>query len=482
MDGDSTDQGHPEDERFKLKARFRKKKEKKFETDERFNKVFKEDVKAKTGPKVDPFGRPLDKSSFGEVYSSSEDEEEEVSETEEEEEKEQIEYGDETDRIAVVGCDWDNITADDLFVLFETLYRSINNNDFVRAVKRAAIYLSDIGEKKISEENVSGPSLDISVETRDEEEDDETRQEALRKYQRERSRYYYGVVELESVEKARILYDELDGSEVSFAIDGLDLRFIPPSVEFPRKPTTESFKIPDNYEPPISTQSALRHSKVECKWDTTPVKRFKTLTKRFTEKELASLDLSEYLASDESDDNAEENIEKYKKLLAGEGEDEEVDKLSRIAQKHEEDDQKDEDEEDDEDQDEEDLDNTKISATVGNFKISFGPNVGMPSEEESIKEEYSSRSHKKNKQKSKREKRRLEEEPIEDRHFDMKYLKSKKHKDAKKQQPGFKSNFDDERLTRIFKDPKFAIDTTDPNYKETEFNKKLLEQKSKRKN
>ncbi|BAM40827.1 conserved hypothetical protein [Theileria orientalis strain Shintoku] len=303
MDGDSTDQSRPEDERFKLKARFRKKKEKRIETDERFNKVFKEDVKAKTGPKIDPFGRPLDKSSFDDVYSSSE-EEEEVSETEEAEEKEQIEYGEESDRIAVVGCDWDNITADDLFVLFETLYRSINNNDFVKAVKRAAIYLSDIGEKKISEENVSGPSLD-----------EETRQEALRKYQRERSRYYYGVVELESVEKARILYDELDGSEVAFAIDGLDLRFIPPSVEFPRKPTTESFKIPDNYKPPANTQSALRHSKVECKWDTTPAKRFKTLTKRFTEKELASLDLSEYLASDESDDDAEENIEKYKKLL-----------------------------------------------------------------------------------------------------------------------------------------------------------------------
>ncbi|UKJ88613.2 hypothetical protein MACJ_001857 [Theileria orientalis] len=468
MDGDSTDQDHPEDERFKLKARFRKKKEKSFKTDERFNKVFKEDVKARTGPKVDPFGRPLDKSSFGEVYSSSEDEEEEVSETEVDEEKEQIEYGDETDRIAVVGCDWDNITADDLFVLFETLYRSINNNDFVRAVKRAAIYLSDIGEKKISEENVSGPSLDLSVETRDEEEDDETRQEALRRYQRERSRYYYGVVELESVEKARILYDELDGSEVSFAIDGLDLRFIPPSVEFPRKPTTESFKIPDNYQPPISTQSALRHSKVECKWDTTPAKRFKTLTKRFTEKELASLDLSEYLASDESDDDAEEKVEKYKKLLTGDGEDVEVDKLGGIAQDEEEG----EDEEDEDEEHDENLDNTKISATVGNFKISFGPNVGTPREEEGTRGEDRSVSHKKDKQKSKIEKRKLEEEPVE----------IKKHKDAKKQQPGFKSNFDDERLTKIFKDPKFSIDTTDPNYKETEFNKKLLEQKSKRKN
>ncbi|EAN30623.2 NUC153 domain protein [Theileria parva strain Muguga] len=463
------------DERFKLKARFRKKKEKTFEKDERFDKVLKEDVKSKTGPKIDPFGRPLDDTSINEIYSSSDEEDlEEGLDSSVKEEKEPIEYGEESDRIAVIGCDWDNITADDLFVLFETIYRSITNNNFVTAVKRAAIYLSDIGEKKISEENVSGPSIENDTDKRDEEDDDETRQEALRKYQKERSRYYYGVVELNSVEKAKILYDELDGTEVSFAIDGLDLRFVPASLEFPRKPTSESFKIPDNYQPPVGSQSALRHSKVECKWDITPAKRFKTLTKRFTEQELASLDLSEYLASDDSENDVEEeNVSNYKRLV----------KEVNMESDTEDDDKEGDYSESLSDEDEDELENDgneHISATVGNFKISFGPDVAIPTEEVVDKPgDYNGKlKKKKNKFKNKRG---IDEHTIEGRHFDMRYLKSKKHQ-SKLQQPGFQSNFDDERLKKVFQDPKFEIDTTDPNYKKTEFNQKLLELKSKRKN
>ncbi|XP_955466.1 uncharacterized protein TA18205 [Theileria annulata] len=476
-------ENEPGDERFKLKARFRKKKEKTFEKDERFNKVFKEDVKLKSGPKIDPFGRPLDHTSVKEIYSSSDEEDlEEGLEPVTTEEKEPIEYGEESDRIAVIGCDWDNITADDLFVLFETIYRSINNNNFVTAVKRAAIYLSDIGEKKISEENISGPSIENSTETRDEEgfnlynfmmmKLDKKHLESTKKNVQILYiviRYYYGVVEFNSVEKAKILYDELDGTEVSFAIDGLDLRFVPPNLEFPRKPTTEAFKIPNNYQPPVGSQSALRHSKVECKWDTTPAKRFKTLTKRFTEQELASLDLSEYLASDDSEEGIPDDVPNYKRLLnevdreSDKDDDENPDEDSEI-------------EEDEEDTDNE-LDDEHISATVGNFKISFGPNVAIPTEEVVGKPGDYNGKVKKNKFKNKKV---VEDHTIEGRHFDMRYLKSKKHQ-SRVQQPGFQSNFDDERLKKVFQDPKFEIDTTDPNYKKTEFNQKLLELKSKRK-
>lgn len=291
--------------------------------------------------------------------------------------------------------------------------------------------MSDIGEAKIKKENAHGPDIAIDNETRDEEDDDETRQEALRKYQRERSRYFYGVVELESVDKARVLYDELDGVEVSFALDGLDLRFVPGTISFPREPTSESTCIPDNYEPPVSSQSALRHSKVECKWDLTPAKRFKTLTKRFKEGDLASLDLSEYLASEDEG----EGLENVKDLLiARDGS--EVETSESDSDKN-------------------------ISATVGNIKLSFGPDSAVPTT-------------KKKKEKTKKQKK--DEENEEGRHFDMRTIKKSKGKRTE-QQSGFTSNFDDERLNKLFKDPKFSIDTTDPNYKRTEFNEKLLEQK-----
>jgi len=52
----------------------------------------------------------------------------------------------------------------------------------------------------------------------------------------------------------------------------------------------------------VSLTSALRHSKPKCTWDETPVARTKQLCRRFTEKELAEMDLQEYVASSGSED------------------------------------------------------------------------------------------------------------------------------------------------------------------------------------
>lgn len=120
----------------------------------------------------------------------------------------------------------------------------------------------------------------LSEEVREEELDDSERHEALRKYQKDRSRYYYGIVEFDTADQAMLLYDEMDGVEAYFAFAGLDLRFVPSDVTFERQPTSECREMPSNYEPPMASESAFRHSRVECKWDMPSMKRFKTLTKR----------------------------------------------------------------------------------------------------------------------------------------------------------------------------------------------------------
>lgn len=152
---------------------------------------------------------------------------------------------------------------------------------------------------------------------------------------------------------------------------------------------------------------------------------------RFNESDLASLDLSEYLASE---DDGEE-IDNVKGLLTAR-----VDKEGETSESD---------------------GDKRVSATVGNIKVSFGPDSAVSTQRTG---------------QEKPKKRKKEDYREEGRHFDMRTIKKSKGKKTD-QQSGFTSNFDDDRLNKLFKDPKFAIDTTDPNYSRTEFNEKLLEQK-----
>ncbi|ORM42253.1 Pre-rRNA-processing protein ESF1 [Babesia sp. Xinjiang] len=346
-----------------------------------------------------------------------------------EEDTQELEYGDATNRVAVVGCDWDNISASDLFVLFETMYRSLTSNH-TGCVKRAAVYLSDFGKERLEQESLHGPSIGVPDDVREEELDEETRQEALRKYQKDRSRYYYGIVEFETTDQAKLLYDEMDGVEAYFAFASLDLRFVPGDIVFDRDPTSECFEMPINYEPPMESTSAFRHSRVECKWDLPSTKRFKTLTKRFKEQDIESLDVKEYLASEDDDDV---NVEEYKSILL----DKSDTSTSVIS-----------------------IDGN-IGAKIGKYSISFGAFQDMPDLDEpkmsTLQEDIKGRKSSSGKRKSKRARKSVDEELDDVRDFDARL--------SQEQQPGFDGKLDDSRFKRVLHDPDFAIDTRHPKYR-----------------
>lgn len=99
------------------------------------------------------------------------------------------------------------------------------------------------------------------------------------------NRYYFAVVECDTVQTASKLYDELEGVDCEFAVDGLDIRFIPEDMPpftstYPRPPRCEATGMPPKgYQPPAAFVSALRHSKVKCTWDETPAPRTRRLRK-----------------------------------------------------------------------------------------------------------------------------------------------------------------------------------------------------------
>ncbi|CAH0585821.1 unnamed protein product [Chrysodeixis includens] len=237
---------------------------------------------------------------------------------------------DSTNRIAICNMDWDNIKASDLMVLL---------NSFLPpggVIKKITIYPSEYGLKRMKEEEVRGP-IELTEdkheelsENEDNEEGSAYHMEKLRRYQLNRLKYYYAVVECDSVASADKLYSECDGMEYESSATRLDMRFIPDDVTFDQEPREECTKLPDmtKYKPRLFTTTALQQAKVELTWDATNPNRTETI-KSALDGKIDDLDLKDYLASssesdgdgEASDDDAksdnedEDPIQRYKKLL-----------------------------------------------------------------------------------------------------------------------------------------------------------------------
>ncbi|XP_030041096.2 ESF1 homolog [Manduca sexta] len=234
-----------------------------------------------------------------------------------------------TRRIAICNMDWDNIKASDVMVLL---------NSFVPpggVIHKITIYPSEYGLKRMQEEEVRGP-IELTEEKVDDlddnggnEEGSAYHMEKLRRYQLNRLKYYYAVVECDSVATADKLYTECDGMEYESSATRLDMRFIPDDVTFDQAPREECTKLPDltKYRPRLFTTTALQQAKVELTWDATNPNRAEVI-KSALDGKIDDLDLKDYLASSsESEEennsadegtqqeNDEDPIQKYKKIL-----------------------------------------------------------------------------------------------------------------------------------------------------------------------
>jgi len=245
----------------------------------------------------------------------------------------------ETRRIAVCNCDWDRVGAHDLYMLFNSFKPADGE------VLNVKVFPSEFGKQRMEEEKVLGPKelvldkvlADGDDETanssgeEEKEEGSEFHMEKLREYQMNRLKYYYAVVECNSMETANKLYEELDGQEYEMSATRLDLRFIPDEMTFD---DTESHSIASEntvmgkYEPVTFHNTALQQSTVRLTWDETDPKRVQTMMRKLDAEEIENMDFKDYLASASEDDydnddddegfEGEEKgskIEAYKKLL-----------------------------------------------------------------------------------------------------------------------------------------------------------------------
>ncbi|XP_043968944.1 ESF1 homolog isoform X2 [Gambusia affinis] len=209
-------------------------------------------------------------------------------------------------RLAVCNMDWDRLKAKDLLALFSSF---VPEGGAVLSVK---IFPSEFGKERLKVEETQGPPelKALPDDSENETEEDRVYREKLRDYQFKRLKYFYAVVECDSVETAVKIYEECDGFEYESSCSVLDLRFVPDDVTFDEEPSDVATDINlTAYTPKLFTSSAVASSKVQLTWDETDHERVTALNRKFNKQELLDLDFKAYLASSSEEDEDEEQQE-----------------------------------------------------------------------------------------------------------------------------------------------------------------------------
>ncbi|KNE69924.1 hypothetical protein AMAG_14771 [Allomyces macrogynus ATCC 38327] len=247
-----------------------------------------------------------------------------------------IPVGEATPRFAVVNMDWDHLKAHDLYKVFD----SVKPQGAV--VKSVTVYPSEFGKERMAAEEAQGPMIAGVVPvpvpmdaeesdddedekkpalTLEEEDDTDYNAEALRRYQLERLRYYYAVVECDSVETAAAIFKQCDGAEFEATSNFFDLRFIPDDVSFDEDtPRDVATGVAVDYKPHTFETKALQHTNVKLTWDEDDPDRVRVTRKKLSYNELKAMDFKAYIASDSESENDEDAAAKYRALLGLTGE------------------------------------------------------------------------------------------------------------------------------------------------------------------
>eukprot|EP01084_Bolivina_argentea_P056120 102742_1 len=279
-----------------------------------------------------------------------------------------------TNRLAIVNCDWDNLHAQDLYMIFRSFLPPEGS------IIKISIHPSKYGVEQMKKEEQFGPDAKIweegqlsnavkdmddaanfiaeneqngeDYQQRDDDDDDDDEEleeeeeeelderteklheemerleklqstitaikqgragdvledevdtvynkQALRKYELQKLRYYYAIAELDSIETADRIYQELNNREYRQTCNVLSLSFVDADFVAPHEPSDVCTDIPANYIAASDKQTnALGSTFLELSWDKTDPNRMELCQKAFTDQQLNNMDLEAYLQDDD---------------------------------------------------------------------------------------------------------------------------------------------------------------------------------------
>ncbi|KAF9270189.1 hypothetical protein L218DRAFT_968885 [Marasmius fiardii PR-910] len=265
---------------------------------------------------------------------------------------------DRTNRLAIVHLDWEHVRAVHLFKICSSLVsptapalastskstisgktQASKGTTIARGrVLSVKVYPSEFGKKKMAREEREGPPPELfrkKGQAEGEEINERTiyevgdgkdfDEDALRKYQLDRLRYYYAIVTCDTVDAASHIYNELDGTELERSANMFDLSFVPSDMTFEDEPRDEANEdVEAGYKAVEFVTDALRHSKVKLTWDEDDPERNKVTRRVITRKELDEGNFQAYIASASSESESEhedsgnrKSRDKLRSLLLG---------------------------------------------------------------------------------------------------------------------------------------------------------------------
>ncbi|WKY08251.1 hypothetical protein Q1695_007619 [Nippostrongylus brasiliensis] len=406
---------------------------------------------------------------------------------------EQVEWS--SSRLAACNLDWNLVHCEDLMVISKSFTPPGG------AVKRIAIYLSDFGAERLEEEDKYGPRLQLSkpIDEYDGGEMDEETKLAMRKYQVDQLRYYYAVIECDSVKTAEAIYAECDGYQFESSNLKMDLRFVPDDMEFDKDRIKEELCEGDvnvsKYKSKEKLKSSVTQTNACIGWDETEELRSRKFTEAFNNDEDAARDLIA-CSDDEEDEEAEKKRQALLSLL---GNKEEVDGLEvdwdnhRVNGESDSDEKEDDDDEEEKDDDESDDDHIDVKK---NSKVDEEEKeITSIAPKKKQKNTYQAYMERKKLKKAER-KQALREKKEKDRMNDVDAMKDAeaqakiKQKENRAALRAIKEKEDkdgslveavasDERFKALFTDSAFAIDQSSKNYKGSKLIEKQVSAKRK---
>jgi hypothetical protein len=278
----------------------------------------------------------------GESSSEESDEESGVSdgldgESSDDELDEPVPTGEESSRLAIQDCDWNNMKAVDLLALCSSFCPA------GESIKKCTVYPSDYGLERFKKEERFGPvpflkeaeerlgpsagkasdghikdrtRAGIVMETEDQDGDGEGfNPEVLRAYEIQRRKYYFAIVDCGSKRAASAIYAEVDNMEFETSSIKLDLRFVPDDVSFAgRVIRDEASVVPGDYSVPTFIFKALQQSRVDCTWDEAEEDRKKLLPGSGLWSETKEEEFEAYIESSGSDDDSSDEEKTREKI------------------------------------------------------------------------------------------------------------------------------------------------------------------------
>lgn len=214
-----------------------------------------------------------------------------------------------TKRLALMNYDWSKITAGDIMIALSSFLPAGGR------IEKVAVFPSDFGLRMLEKEEKEGPGDIFKDEDEEETEKQGKRErealpsqwvvgeeeggafdrEKLRKYEKERLKYYYAVLYFDSASTADQVFESCQGFELEKTGIKLDLRAIPDDLVFPHAPKEVCKEKPAQASELHFLNRALAHTKVGCSWDEPELDNKKNAV-LFNDDMVDKIDLEDYIA------------------------------------------------------------------------------------------------------------------------------------------------------------------------------------------